>query len=185
MLVQSPPLHSSPQHAGLSYMVSSRLMNMMYNRQCQGLSIIKYPHVTSNLPWQCKYNILTTEFHRLVGLADVEGTMLLWTYRCWGSFIQIRTLLLSSWLEPCCGHCTTRKLCNDTSVSYIEKHRVGPALYLSSIDSRHLPAPAGPFPEQWGTEIVCQQIYITCHIYLTHSKYSVNKLPEPQNPESA
>ena len=31
-----------------------------------GLSIIKYPHITSNLSWQCKYNILTTEFHRLL-----------------------------------------------------------------------------------------------------------------------
>ena len=32
----------------------------------KGLSIIKYPHITSNLPWGCKLNILTTEFHRLL-----------------------------------------------------------------------------------------------------------------------
>jgi hypothetical protein len=31
-----------------------------------GLGIIKYPHITSNLSWQCKYNILTTEFYRLM-----------------------------------------------------------------------------------------------------------------------
>jgi hypothetical protein len=31
-----------------------------------GLSIVKYPHITSNLSWECKYNILTTEFFRLI-----------------------------------------------------------------------------------------------------------------------
>ena len=30
------------------------------------LPVIKYPHITSALSWRVKYNVLTTEFHRLI-----------------------------------------------------------------------------------------------------------------------
>jgi hypothetical protein len=45
--------------------IQTTLYDKCIHGPLSGLNIIKYPHITSNLSWQCKYNILSTEFHRL------------------------------------------------------------------------------------------------------------------------
>lgn len=46
--------------------LESTLYDKCIHGPLAGLNIIKYPHILSNLSWECKYNILTTEFFRFM-----------------------------------------------------------------------------------------------------------------------
>jgi hypothetical protein len=59
--------HPAPEvPGGLVAELQTTLYDKCLHGPLVGLGIIKYPHIISNLSWQCKYNIIITEFHRFM-----------------------------------------------------------------------------------------------------------------------
>lgn len=73
-LTLTAKVQRAPERYGLLIaQVQTTLYDKCLHGPLAGLPIIKYPHIISGLSWECKYNIVNSQFTRLVGILTEQN----------------------------------------------------------------------------------------------------------------